>query len=86
MEQHTVEVTFDGERITSVTDESGTFTLYRTPEDTHFVHMDTRHVDEETARVVGRDAVLEEGCFPRGLPEDCVRRWFPQLFSNQSAE
>ena len=84
--EHTVEVSFEGELVSSVTDDSGTLTLYRTPEDTYFVHIDTRHVEEDAARVVGRDAALEVGCFPKGHSEDFIQRWWPQLLAAQGGQ
>ncbi len=78
MEQHTVEYTFEGEEVTSVTDEHATLTLYRTPEDTYFLHIDARHI--------GDDAVLEVGCFPRGMSEREVRIGWPQLLGPLSDE
>jgi hypothetical protein len=86
IEQHTVEVAFEGEMVSSVTDESGTLTLYRTPEDTYFVHIDTRHVGEDVARVVGRDAVLDDGHAGLGHSESFARRFWPDLFAAQSAK
>jgi hypothetical protein len=86
MEQHTVEVTFEGELVSSISDESGILTLYRTPKDTYFVYIDTRHVAEDVARVVGRDAELEVGCFPKGHTEDFIRDWWPDLLTPQSAK
>jgi hypothetical protein len=86
MEKHTVECTFDGELVSSVTDESGILTLYRTPEDTYFVHIDMRHVAEDVAPDDARNAVLEVGCSPKGLPEDIIRAWFPKLLAPQSAQ
>ncbi len=83
MEQHTVEVTFEAELVSSVTDEHGTLTLYRTPEDTYFIHIDTRHVAEDVAPLGGRNAVLEVGCSPHGLPEDKIRSWYPDLWEAQ---
>jgi hypothetical protein len=76
MEQHTVEYTFDGEKLSSVVGEHADLTLYRTDEDTYFVYLD--------ARKVGGDAVLEVGCHPQGLPEDIIRHWFPGLLEAQS--
>jgi hypothetical protein len=78
MERRTVEYTFEGEKLSSVTDEHATTTLYRTPEDTYFVHIDARHI--------GDHAVLEVGCFPRGLPEDIIKAWFPKLLATQSGQ
>jgi hypothetical protein len=42
MERHTVEYTFDGELLSSVAGEYADLTLYRTDEDTYFVHLDAR--------------------------------------------
>jgi hypothetical protein len=85
MEQHTVEVTFEGEEVSRVTDGAGITTLYRTPEGTYFVHMDSRNVTEEHARIVGRNAELDVGCFPKGHTEDFARRWWPDLFAAHSS-
>jgi hypothetical protein len=76
MERHTVEYTFEGELVSSVTDEHATTTLYRTPEDTYFVHLD--------ARKVGGDAVLEIGHYPHGLTERDVQVMWPKLLRAQS--
>jgi hypothetical protein len=76
MERHTVEYTFDGEMLSSVAGEHADLTLYRTDEDTYFVYLD--------ARKVGGNAVLEVGCSPQGLPEDMIRRWWPELLEAQS--
>jgi hypothetical protein len=87
MERHTVEYTFDGELVSSVTRESGTLTLYRTPEDTYFVHIDMRHIaEEDVARGIPPHAVLEVGCAPKGLPEDIIKAWWPDLLANQSRQ
>jgi len=86
MERHTVEYTFEGELVSSVTDESGTLTLYRRPEDTYFVHIDMRHVAEDVAPDDARHAVLEVGCSPRGLKETFARRCWPQLFATQGGQ
>jgi hypothetical protein len=45
-------------RVSSFTDQYSTETLYRTPEDTYFVHID--------ARKNGEQAVLETGHYPHG--------------------
>jgi hypothetical protein len=79
MEQHTVEVTFEAEEISSITSELlGTETLYRTPEDTYFVYID--------ARRSGGQAGLDIGHYPHGHTEDNARHMWPELFSNQSAQ
>jgi hypothetical protein len=75
IEQHTVEVTFEGEMVSSISDESGILTLYRTPEDTYFVHID--------ARKNGEQSVLEIGHYPHGHTESSARHMWPELFSNQ---
>ena len=46
----------------------------------------TRHVEEDAARVVGRDAALEVGCFPKGHSEDFIQRWWPQLLAAQGGQ
>jgi hypothetical protein len=76
MERHTVEYTFDGEKLSSVATEDADLTLYRTDEGTYFVHLDRRKV--------GGHSVLEVGEYPRGLPEDMIRHWWPELFEAQS--
>ena len=76
MERHTVEYTFEGEKLSSVATEHADLTLYRTDEDTFFVYLD--------ARKVGGNAVLEVGCHPQGLPEDMIQRWWLELFEAQS--
>jgi hypothetical protein len=86
MEQHTVEVAFEGELVSSVYGESGILTLYRTPEDNYFVHIDTRQVGEEAARVVGRNAVLDDGHAGLGHSESFARHFWPELFAAQSAK
>jgi hypothetical protein len=50
----------------------------------YLVYMDTRHVEEDVARVVGRDAVLDHGHAGLGHSEDFARRFWPELFSTQS--
>jgi hypothetical protein len=81
MKKHTVEVTFEGEEVSRATDNCGTTTLYRTPEDTYFVHMDTRYVTEESARTVGRNAMLDVGSSQQGHTEHAVRHGWPELFA-----
>ncbi len=75
MERHTVEVTFEGEEVSSFADEHATYTLYRTPEDTYFVYLD--------ARKGGDEAVLEIGHHPHGLSEHGVRVMWPDLWEAQ---
>ena len=86
MKKHTVEVTFEGELVSSVADEGGTLALYRTPEDTYFVHIDTRNVAEDAARVVGRSAALDDGHAGLGHSEAFARDLWPVLFAPQSAK
>jgi hypothetical protein len=86
MEQHTVEVAFEAEEISSISDESGILTLYRTPEDTYFVHIDMRHIAEDVVPGAPRHAVLEVGCSPKGFPEDIIKAWWPDLLATQSGQ
>ena len=87
MEKHTVEVTFEGEEVSRVTDDHGINTLYRTPDGTYFVHMDSRYVTEEHARTLGREAVRDAGGPTQpGHSEDFARRWWPELFELQSVQ
>ena len=81
MKKHTVEVTLVGEEVSRVTDGHGTTTLYRTPEGTYFVHMDSRYVAEEVARTIGREAVLDVGPSQTGHSEHAARREWPHLFA-----
>jgi hypothetical protein len=76
MERQTVEYTFEGEKLSSVAGEHGDLTLYKTDEDTYFVHLD--------ARKVGGHSVLEVGAYPRGLSEHDIRCMWPQLLEPQS--
>jgi hypothetical protein len=39
MEQHTLEITFEAEKVSELSDEKGTTALYRTPEDTYLVYI-----------------------------------------------
>jgi hypothetical protein len=78
MERHTVEVTFWGEKISSVTDELATYTLYREDEGGYLVHLDQRES--------GEGAALEDGYNPRGLSERDVRLMFPVLLESQSGQ
>jgi hypothetical protein len=59
-----------------VVDEHATYALYRTPEDTYFVHLD--------ARKVGGHSVLEIGAADLGLTERDVRVMWPELLEAQS--
>jgi hypothetical protein len=76
MERHTVEVIFEGEKVSSVTDELATKTLYRTPEGTYLVHLDQRKS--------GEGVVLEDGHYPRGLSKHDIRVMWPELLEAQS--
>ena len=76
MARRTVEYTFEGEKLSSVFGEHADLTLYRTDEDTYFVHLD--------ARKVGDNAVLETGVNPRGFTEHDVRVLWPELLEAQS--
>jgi hypothetical protein len=79
MERHTVEITFEAEKVASVTNEVlGTETLYRTPEDTYFVYID--------ARRNGGQAMLELGHYPDGHTEDNARHMWPELFRLQGRQ
>jgi len=87
MEQHTVEVTFDGEKIFSVTEGHATTTLYRTPEDTYFVYIDMRNIaEEDVARGIPPYAVLDDGHAGLGHSEAFVRHHWPELFAAQSTK
>jgi hypothetical protein len=79
MEQHTVEVTFEAEKVSELSDEHSTLKLYRTPEDTYFVYIDMRDS-------LGGQAELCDGHFPHGYSEGFARNFWPELFSNQSAK
>ena len=78
MEEHTVEVTIEGEKVSSVTDEFATKTLYRTPEGTYVVHLDQRKC--------GEGAVVEYGDYPLGMSERGVRLMWPELWEAQSRQ
>ena len=72
---HTVEVTFDGEKLSSVVNEYADLTLYRTDEGGYFVHLD--------ARKSGDNAVLEVGDNPRGFSEHDIQMLWPELLEAQ---
>ena len=78
MERYTVEVTFDGEKLSSVAGEHADLTLYRTDEETFFVHLD--------ARKVGGHSVLEVGAYPRGLSEHDIQMMWPELLEAQGRQ
>ena len=71
-EQHTVEVTFEAEEVSTHTDKFGTEVIYKTPEGTYYVYID--------ARGVGDQAVLETGHHPHGFSERAARATWPELF------
>jgi len=78
MERHTVEYTFEGEKLSSIAGEHADLTLYRTDEDTYFVYLD--------ARKIGDNAVLEVGATPRGFSERDIRAMWPALLQAQSRQ
>jgi hypothetical protein len=87
LEQYTVEVTFEGELVSSVADEGGLLTLYRTPEDTYFVHIDMRHIaEEDVARGIPPHAELDAGHAGLGHSEDFARHFWPELFTSQARQ
>jgi hypothetical protein len=67
MEQQVVEVRFQGEEVSSHTDESATYTLYRVPGSAYVVHVDK-----------GEEAWIESGG-GRGLEVQQVGTFFPEL-------
>ena len=67
MEQQTVEVTFQGERVGSHTDKDTTYTLYSVADDLHVVHVDE-----------GDESWLETNG-GQGLSEGMLGTFFPQL-------
>jgi hypothetical protein len=75
MERHTVEYTFEGEKLSSVAGEYADLTLYRTDEDGYFVYLD--------ARKVGGNSVLETGENPRGFSGHDIRVMWPELLEAQ---
>src|SRR5215211_6903458 len=78
MQRHTVEVTVEGEKVSSVTDDLATYTLYRTDEGTYLVHLDQRKS--------GEGAALEDGVYSPGLSEHDVQVLFPGLLEAQSGQ
>jgi len=86
MEKHTVAYTFDGELVSSATDEGGTMTLFRVDEDAYFIHIDMRDIANDVVPGAPRHAVLEVGCTPKGLSEDIIKAWFPKLLAPQSGQ
>ena len=67
MEQQTVEVKFQGEEVSSHTDSSAIYTLYRVPGDMYVVYVDK-----------GEEAWLETGG-GKGLQAQQVGTFFPEL-------
>ena len=72
-QQTTVEVRFPGEWLATYTDDSGTYTLYCTPEGLFRIHIDEGE---------GELAWLESGRSGNGLTEAQVRTVFPELSSS----
>jgi len=72
IEQHTVEVTFEGELVATFAGKTSTDRLYKTPDGDYLVHIDSRSA--------GGEAVLETGHYPHGLSERDVEVSFPYLF------
>jgi hypothetical protein len=67
MEQQTVEVKFQGERVGALTDKNTTYTLYSVPDDLYVVHIDEG--DESWLETYGG----------QGLSEGMLGTFFPQL-------
>ncbi len=67
MEQQTVEVTFEGERVGSHTDKDATYTLYSVGDDLYVVHVEE-----------GDESWLETNG-GQGLSEEMLGTFFPQL-------
>ncbi len=68
MERQTVEVTFEGERVGSHTDNNNTtYTLYRVADDLYVVHVD------------GGDESWLETNGGQGLTEEMLGTFFPKL-------
>ena len=78
METHTVEYTFEGEKVSSVAGQHADLTLYRRPDGTYLVHLD--------ARKVGDNAVLETGDYPRGFSAREIQATWPELLEAQSGQ
>ena len=66
-----VEVRFRGERLAEVTEASGVYSLFRTPEGGYIVHTDEGE---------GELAWLEAGRDSLGLTEAQVRMLWPKLY------
>jgi hypothetical protein len=88
IEQHTLEITFEAEKVSELSDEYGcTTALYRTPEDTYLVYIDMRHIaEEDVARGIPRDAVLDDGHAGLGHSESFARYNWPELFTSQARQ
>lgn len=69
-EQQSVEVRFTGEKLATYTDDSGAYTLFRTPEGLYRIH-----IDEGEGGLVW----LESGRSGNGLTGAQVRTLFPEL-------
>jgi hypothetical protein len=76
MERHAVEVTFEGELVASYSDRIAAERLYKTPDDTYFVHIDSRSF--------GGEAVLETGHSPSGFSEREVEVMEPELLGSRT--
>jgi hypothetical protein len=79
MEKHTVECTFEGELVSSISDEHSTLKLYRTPEDRYLVYIDMRGS-------LGDQAVLDGGRSGLGHSEYLARSHWPELFAAESVQ
>ena len=73
--QQSVVVRFPGERVCALSDEWGTCTLYRTPEDLYRVHMDK----------AGGEAWLEPGPEHEGYDIGRAYSVCPELFAELRA-
>ena len=71
LELQRVEVRFRGERLTTVTEVSGVYRLFRTPEGGYIVHTDEGE---------GAASWLEAGRDGRGLTEAQIRALWPELY------
>ena len=71
-EMHTVEVRFRGEMLATYIDESGAYTLYRTPEGLFRIHIDEDDGEDGLAW-------LESGHLGNGLTAAQLRTLFPEF-------
>jgi hypothetical protein len=87
IEQHTLEITFEAEKVSELSDEHGcTTALYRTPEDTYLVYIDMRHIaEEDVARGIPRHAVLDDGHAGLGHSESFARTTGPSCLRPRRA-